>query len=138
MRRRNGENDGRRMRGRSLTIGEAGEQERPYLRPLPAFEYDCCQVVMARLTPYSQVVFDTNRYWVPVDRARRDVTVKAYPFRVDLFDREELLKAYHPEDRSWSCLERDLPFLLPVSLTECQVFRVIQGVSDLGVGHILG
>ncbi len=99
MRRRNGENDGRRMRGRSLTIGEAGEQERPYLRPLPVFEYDCCQVVMARLTPYSQVVFDTNRYSVPVDRARRDVTVKAYPFRVDLFDREELLKAYHPEDR---------------------------------------
>jgi transposase len=87
-------NDGRRMRGRSLTIGEAGEQERPYLRPLPAFEYDCCQVVTARLTPYSQVVFDTNRYSVPVNRARRVVMVKAYPFRVDIFDREELLATH--------------------------------------------
>src|SRR5260370_42275328 len=28
-------NDGRRMRGQSLTIGQAGEQERGLLRPLP-------------------------------------------------------------------------------------------------------
>jgi hypothetical protein len=49
----------------------------------------------AHLTPYSQVVFETNRYSVPVERARREVLVKAYPFHVDLFDQQDWL-ARHP------------------------------------------
>jgi transposase len=89
------EDDGRRMRGRSLTIGHAWEQERAFLRPLPPFPFECCQMTSARLTPYSQVVFETNRYSVPVQYARREVTIKAYPFQVELFDRTKLL-ARHP------------------------------------------
>ncbi len=83
------------MRGRSLTIGQAGEEERPYLRPLPPFDYDCCEVVTARLTPYSQAIFATNRYSVPVRYARQEVTIKAYPFHLDIFDRDQLI-ARHP------------------------------------------
>lgn len=48
-----------------------------------------------RLTPYSQATFETNRYSVPVSRARREVTLKAYPFQVDLNDKAELI-ARHP------------------------------------------
>jgi len=54
------------MRGQSLTIGQAGEQEQPLLRPLPEFGYDCSEQITARLTPYSQIIFDTNRYSVLV------------------------------------------------------------------------
>jgi len=48
-----------------------------------------------RLTPYSQGTFETNRYSVPVKRARREVTLKAYPFIIELWDGMELL-ASHP------------------------------------------
>jgi hypothetical protein len=101
-------NDGRRMRGQSLTIGQAWEQEQPLLRPLPAFEYECSEQITARLTPYSQIIFDTNRYSVPVARARREVTVKAYPFRVEIFDRDQLL-ASHPR-----CYEREQDIFDPL------------------------
>lgn len=94
-------NDERRMRGKSLTIGQAGDQERPALRSLPAFDYECCHRLQARLTPYSQVVFQTNRYSVPVRRARREVTLKAYPFQVEIWDRDQVL-AQHPR-----CYERE-------------------------------
>jgi hypothetical protein len=50
---------------------------------------------MVRLTPYSQAIFATNRYSVPVRRARREVTVKAYPFHIDILDHHQLI-ARHP------------------------------------------
>src|SRR6266487_2559699 len=89
------EDDQRRVNRQSMTIGEAWEQERPYLHPLPPFEYDCCEMVTVRLTPYSQATFETNRYSVPVAKARREVTLKAYPFHVDIFEKGNLL-AHHP------------------------------------------
>jgi transposase len=100
--------DERQMRGKQLTVGQAGEEERPHLRPLPAFDYECCQRTTARLTPYSQVVFETNRYSVPVRRARREVAVKAYPFQVEIWDREQLV-AQHPR-----CYEREQDIFDPL------------------------
>ena len=78
--------DQRRVARQPTTIKEAWEQELPHLRPLPSYQYECCVTSTAHLTPYSQVIFETNRYSVPVERARREVIVKAYPFHVDIFD----------------------------------------------------
>ena len=83
--------DQRRVAHQSETIGEMWEAERPLLRPLPPFAFDCCILAQARVTPYSQVVFETNRYSVPVHRAVREVTVKAYPFHVEILDHTTLL-----------------------------------------------
>jgi hypothetical protein len=47
------------------------------------------------LTPYSQATYETNRYSIPVNRARREVILKAYPFHVDIFDKADLI-ARHP------------------------------------------
>lgn len=85
------QDDARHLRGAHLSIGQAWEQERPRLRPLPPFAYECCQTGTARVTPYSQVVFETNRYSVPVQYARREATIKAYPFHVELLDRTKVL-----------------------------------------------
>jgi len=87
--------DQRQVSRQSTTILQAWEHEQPFLQPLPAFEYDCCQVTTVRLTPYSQATFETNRYSVPVHRTCNEVTVKAYPFHIDLLDQGELL-ARHP------------------------------------------
>jgi Mu transposase-like protein len=85
------QDDSRRVSRQPMTIGQTWERERPLLQPLPRFAYDCCDMVTVRLTPYSQATYETNRYSVPVRRARREVTLKAYPFQVDIYDKAELI-----------------------------------------------
>jgi transposase len=87
--------DTRTVARETQTIGEAWEQERSHFLPLPSSDYDCCDMVTVRLTPYSQAHYETNRYSVPVKHARRIVTVKAYPFTIDIFDGAQKL-ASHP------------------------------------------
>ena len=50
---------------------------------------------MVSLNPYSQVVFDTNRYSVPTDQAYRELMIKVYPFRVEILHGEAVI-ARHP------------------------------------------
>jgi transposase len=59
------QDDKRRVNRQPMTIGEAWEKERSSLHPLPPFDYDCCEVVRVRLTPYSQATYETNRYSSP-------------------------------------------------------------------------
>ncbi len=81
----------RRVSRQAETIGEMWERERPVLRSLPPYAYDCCVTTTARLNGYSLIVYETNRYSAPVNRARRDVIVKAYPFHLDILDGTTLL-----------------------------------------------
>jgi transposase len=66
--------DQRRVSREVQTIGEAWEAERAELLPLPRSDYECCDMRVIRLTPYSQATYETNRYSVPVNQARREVT----------------------------------------------------------------
>jgi transposase len=86
--------DRRRVDRQKVTIGEAWEMEKPYLLPLPARDYDCCVTRLATLNPYSQVVLDTNRYSVPVDKAYRNLIIKAYPFRVDILHLDKVIASH--------------------------------------------
>ncbi len=54
-----------------------------------------------RINAYSQATFETNRYSVPANAARREVLLKAYPFPIEIFDRGTLL-AHHVR-----CYQRD-------------------------------
>jgi hypothetical protein len=47
------------------------------------------------LNPYSQVIFETNRYSVPVEQAYRNLVLKAYPFRVEVLHLNKVI-ARHP------------------------------------------
>ena len=89
------QDDTRKVSRQPVTIGEAWEQEKPLLQPLPAFDYDCCEMLTVRLNPYSQVMYETNRYSVPVSKARREVTLKAYPFFIEIFDEKGTHLAHH-------------------------------------------
>jgi transposase len=77
--------DVRQVKGQPVPIGEMWQQEQPHLRPLPAYAYDCCRVVEATLTPYSQVIVETNRYSLPVAEACTRLVVKLYPFAVEIY-----------------------------------------------------
>jgi len=86
--------DRRRVDRQKVTIGKAWEMEKPYLLPLPARDYDCCVNRPATLNPYSQVVLDTNRYSVPVDKAYRNLVIKAYPFRIDILHLDKVIASH--------------------------------------------
>jgi transposase len=87
--------DHRHVKGQPTTIGEAWQLERASLQPLPAWEFACCVTRPATLTPYSQVVFETNRYSVPADAPYPHLIIKAYPFRVEILHLDQVL-ASHP------------------------------------------
>jgi hypothetical protein len=93
--------DDRVVRGQHVTIGEAWQLEHAHLKPLPAYHFTCCATAELTLNGYSQVTFETNRYSVPTDQARRHLTLRAYPFRVEILDGHTLL-ATHPR-----CHQRD-------------------------------
>jgi transposase len=86
--------DQRQVTGQAQTIGAAWEVERGHLRCLPGHDLACCQTVPVTLTPYSQVVFETNRYSVPVEAAARHLTLKAYPFAVDILHQAQVIASH--------------------------------------------
>jgi len=63
---------------------------------------------MARVNPYSQVVFETNRYSVPAEYVGKQLALRAYPFRVEVLSVAEVA-AEHPR-----CLEREQDILNPL------------------------
>lgn len=86
--------DARQIHGQTATIGAMWHEERPHLRVLPPQPFPCCRTTTATLTPYSQVVFETNRYSVPTDQAVRQLVVRAFPLRVDILDGEHVLASH--------------------------------------------
>jgi transposase len=86
----------RQVKGQPATIGAMGQEEQAYLRALPGRDFDCCRSVEATLTPYSQVVLETNRYSLPVKRATAQLVAKLYPFEVKIYSgSEQELLAVH-------------------------------------------
>jgi hypothetical protein len=87
--------DARQVKGQPPTIGEAWRREQPALQPLPQWAFACCITRPATRTPYSQVIFATNRYAVPTDAASPHLPSKASPFRVEILQLDRVLAA-HP------------------------------------------
>jgi len=100
--------DQRRVDRQPVTIGSAWAVEQPLLHPLPERPFDCCTIVPARLNPYGQVVFETNRYSVPVDRAVRDLVLKAYPFELEILHQHETITQHE------RCFDREQDVIDPL------------------------
>ncbi|MCO6453617.1 MAG: IS21 family transposase [Caldilineales bacterium] len=86
--------DQRQVQGQTLAIAAGWEQERPFLRPLPGRDFPCCTTKPVTLQPYSQVVFESNRYSVPADRVQKKLVVRAYALRIDILDANEILASH--------------------------------------------
>jgi transposase len=96
--------DGRTVSGQPRSIGAMWVEEQPYFLPLPTHDLPCCVTREVTLTPYGQVIFETNRYSVPADQAWPRLTLRAFPFQVEILHGKELI-ARHP--RSYD-RERDI------------------------------
>lgn len=86
--------DERQVNRQPDTIGIMWEAEKPQMRPLPATDivaYISREVTMNR---YGQVVFETNRYSVPADKAQKQLTLRAYPFRIEILKGTEIIASH--------------------------------------------
>ena len=100
--------DERRVDRQEMNIGEAWEQEKPHLLPLPQKDFECCVNRPVVLNGFGQVEFETNRYSVPAEESYRNLVIKAYPFRIDILHLREVI-ASHPR-----CYDRKQDILDPL------------------------
>jgi hypothetical protein len=100
--------DQRTVKGQPRPIGTMWTEEQPALLPLPSHDLPCCVTREVTLNPYCQVVFETNRYSVPAEHAYPNLTLRAFPFAVEILHGEAVL-ARHPR-----CYERDQDILDPL------------------------
>ena len=83
-----------RGRPTDQSIGERWQAEQPHLRPLPAHAFACCISREVTLNGYGQVRFETNRYSVPADKARKHLTLRAYPFHIEIVADNEVIATH--------------------------------------------
>ncbi len=76
------------------TIGELFEEERGTFLPLPPVPFEACRHVDTRVSSLSLVRFKNNDYSVPVEYAHRDVTLKAFPFHVELCHKDAIIAVH--------------------------------------------
>jgi hypothetical protein len=78
------QDDQRQVSRQPQSIGTMWAEEQPYLQPLPATDFN----------PYGQVTFETNRYSVPADKAQKQLTLRAYPFRIEIVKGTEIIASH--------------------------------------------
>jgi len=98
----------RNTRGESRSVAEVLQSEKSSLLPLDADGFPACSHHLATVNPYSQVVFETNRYSVPSEYVGQQLPLRAYPFRVEVLSAAEVV-AEHPR-----CFEREQDILNPL------------------------
>jgi transposase len=75
-------------------IGVRWQAEQPHMRPLPAHPFVCCVSREVTLSGYGAVTFETNRYSVPTDKARKHLTLRAYPFAIELLADNQVIATH--------------------------------------------
>lgn len=86
--------DARQVDRQKETIGVMFAAEQPHFRPLPQHAFAGYITREVVLNPYCQVVFETNRYSVPAQLAQKQLTVRAYPFRIEVWHGQEQLASH--------------------------------------------
>jgi len=98
----------RNTRGETRTVAEVWQSEKSSLLPLEGHDFRACSNHVATVNPYSQVVFETNRYSVPSKYVGQQLPLRAYPFRVEVLSATEVI-AEHPR-----CFDREQDILNPL------------------------
>ena len=98
----------RRVRGQKEPVVGLWEAEKPFLLPLSGSDYPACVSRAVKANPYSQVVFETNRYSVPIEYVGKQLVLRAFPFQVEILSLETRV-ARHPR-----CFGREQDILDPL------------------------
>jgi hypothetical protein len=84
----------RRVRGQTVPVFELWQAEKPLLLPLRGPDYPACTTHVVKVNPYSQVVFETNRYSVPTAFVGKQLVLRAYPFRTEVLSLEQIVATH--------------------------------------------
>ena len=98
----------RRVRGEDEPVAEVWQREKPSLLPLGAADFPACSSHVVKVNPYSQVIFETNRYSVPTEFVGKQLALRAYCFRVEILSLAQVV-AEHPR-----CFGREQDILNPL------------------------
>jgi len=117
--------------GSTQSILERWEEEKKYLRPLPARPFDCCKVALVSSNKVSCVTFETCRYSVPVQYANRPLQVRAYWDRIDIYAGQEKIASHlRCYERNREILDLDhyleLLHVKPGALEQAKPYRMAQ------------
>jgi transposase len=74
---------------------EIFQEERPSLLPLPPHPYDIATLTQVRASTQFRITLETNRYSVPAEYAGASLTLKTYPDRLSIYQKDKLV-ARHP------------------------------------------
>jgi transposase len=102
----------RRGRGEEHTVAEKWQAEKGQLLPLPASDYKACTTHSVKPNPYSQVVFETNRYSVPTSHIDDSLVLRAYAFRIEILAQDDVIASHV------RCLGREQDVLDPLHYLE--------------------
>lgn len=114
--------------GTNLTIQEAWEEEKKLLLPLPARPFDCFNYAEVKANRSQLIRYENNFYSVPVMWAGRNLTLKAYVYRVEIYGNRQLV-AVHPrcygKSKESYCLDHHLDTLIkkPGALEHAKPFH---------------
>ncbi len=86
--------DKRQVDRQPKSIGAMWSEEKPRLRPLPTTDLAAYMSRAVTLNRYGQVVFETNRYSVPAHKAQKQLTLRAYPFRIEVLKGTEIIASH--------------------------------------------
>ena len=100
--------DQRQVSRQPNPIGVMWQEEQPYLRQLPATDFAGYISREVKLNPYGQVTFETNRYSVPANKAQKQLTLRAYPFRIEILKGTEIIATHQ------RCYQRQQDILNPL------------------------
>jgi hypothetical protein len=102
------DNAERPVRGEAQSVAEKWQAEKAQLLPLPTTDYKACTTHTVKPNPYSQVVFETNRYSVPTTHMADVLVLRAYPFRIEILRGPDVIASHA------RCLGREQDVLQPL------------------------
>ena len=109
------EDDRRLATGKEISVGEAWEQEKGKLLPLPRIPYRCCVSRPLKANHLSLVNFDNNRYSVPVEFGIAKLTLQAYVWRVEVVCGDRVIASHercYQKDQDILDVDHYLPLLI--------------------------
>lgn len=118
----------RRLPGNGGTLSERWAREQEHLLPLPQRPFDCCRVVLAKVSSLQLVTFERCRYSVPTAYVGRMVSVRAYVDRLQIGCSDQVIarhqRLYEPGQESLK-VEHYLDLLArkPGAVANARVFR---------------
>lgn len=106
--------------------------EQPQLQPLNPSPYDLGRIISQRASSQFRVALDSNHYSVPAELANQRVTLKAYPDRLCVYHREQLVARHvRSYDRHQDIEDPDHPKALLAQRRNAREQRLLQQFLSL-------